>query len=386
MKIALSVIGKFHTFDLARELQARRALAGIFTGYPRFKLKKENLPPHKIHTWPWLYTPYMAMTQRDRLGVGLVRQWEWLNNTGLDSHVARRLPECDVFVGLSGSALRSGQTARRRGIRYVCDRGSSHIRVQDQLLREESERWGIPFEGVDPRVIAREEAEYAEADGITVPSSFSLRSFIDQGVPASKLHLLPYGVNLELFKPTAQPDDTRFDVLYVGGMNLNKGIPYLLKAYKELTHARKSLTFAGTPSLDFIATMKRHGLWRDDIKILGHVPQSQLKDLMSRSHVLVLASVQEGLAMVQAQALACGCVVIGTDHTGAQDLFDDEQEGFIVPVRDHMAIAARLQQLADNPGLRASMSSKALTRVQRAGGWRDYGDQAMAIYQQLKRS
>jgi alpha-maltose-1-phosphate synthase len=281
-----------------------------------------------------------------------------------------------VFVGLSGSALRSGQTARRRGIRYVCDRGSSHIRVQDQLLREESDLWGIPFEGVDPRVIDLEEAEYAEADGITVPSSFSLRTFIDQGVAASKLHLLPYGVNLDLFKPTGQPDDTRFDVLYAGGMNLNK----------ELVHARKSLTFAGTPAIDFIAAMKRHDLWSDDIQILGHVPQPQLKDIMSRSHVLVLASVQEGFGMVQAQAMACGCVVIGSNNTGAQDLFDDEQEGFIVPVRNHAAIAARLQQLADSPSLRASMSSKALKRVQRAGGWRDYGDQAMAIYQQLKRS
>ena len=55
---------------------------------------------------------------------------------------------------------------------------------------------------------------------------------------------------------------------------------------------------------------------------------------MSRSHVMVLPSIEEGLALVQAQALACGCPVIGTRHTGAEDLFSDGNEGFIVPIRN----------------------------------------------------
>ncbi|MDE2401332.1 MAG: glycosyltransferase [Burkholderiales bacterium] len=383
MKIALSTIGTFHSFDLARELHARQSLAAIFTGYPRFKLKGQQLPQDKIRTWPWLQAPYMAMPRRHLLGDALIREWEWRSRVGLDAHVARHLPDCDVFVGLSGSALRSGQTARRRGAHYVCDRGSAHIRVQDTLLREESDRWGVPFKGVDPRMIEREEAEYAEADCITVPSSFSVRSFVDAGVPAQKVRLLPYGVNLNLFKPTGAPATNRFDVLYVGGMNLNKGIPYLLQAYQALQHPAKTLTFAGSVSPDFIQAMRSHGLWPNDIQLLGHVPQAKLKDLMSRSHAMVLASVQEGLALVQAQAMACGCVVIGTEHTGAQDLFADRKEGFIVPIRNSDAIASRLQLLADDGKLRAEMSRRALIRVQSAGGWRDYGSQAQAIYREI---
>ena len=54
---------------------------------------------------------------------------------------------------------------------------------------------------------------------------------------------------------------------------------------------------------------------------------------------------EEGLALVQAQALACGCPVIGTWNTGAADLFSDGVEGFIVPPRDPKAIAERLRQL-----------------------------------------
>ena len=92
----------------------------------------------------------------------------------------------------------------------------------------------------------------------------------------------------------------------------------------------------------------------------------------------------EGLALVQAQAMACGCVVIGTPHTGAEDLLTDGQEGFVVPIRDGNALAQRLQQLADLPELRAEMGQRALARVRSIGGWRDYGAQALTIYAGIK--
>ena len=87
--------------------------------------------------------------------------------------------------------------------------------------------------------------------------------------------------------------------------------------------------------------------------------------------------------MVLSQAMACGCVVIATEHTGALDLYQDGQAGFIVPVRDGAAIADRMQMLADDPSRRMDMSQRAIQAVQGAGGWKDYGDAAMAVYQQL---
>jgi len=383
MKVVLSTLGKFHTFDLARELHRHSALVGVYTAYPRFKLRGEELPADKIHTFPWLHTPYMAWAGRERLGVRLLRAWEWLDRAALDRHVARQLPACDVFVGLSSSALLTGREARRRGARYVCDRGSTHIRAQDAWLRDEHERWGFDYPGIDPRIIDREEAEYAEADCITVPSAFNVRSFVDQGVPARKIRRLPYGVNLERFQPSGAPDPDRFDVLFAGAMSLRKGIPYLLRAYRAVQHPRKSLSFAGAVSGELVAKMRSLGLWPDDVRLLGHLAQPDLRDAMSRSHVMVLPSIEEGLALVQAQAMACGCPVIGTPNTGAEDLFVDGEEGCIVPARDSDALADRLQRLADRPEWRAQLSLRARAKVQRAGGWRDYGDQAMTLYREL---
>jgi glycosyltransferase involved in cell wall biosynthesis len=288
-------------------------------------------------------------------------------------------------VGLSGSTLAGGNAANRIGARYVCDRGSAHIRVQDQLLREEHEHWGVPFFRTDPRNIAREESEYDEADCITVPSGFVLRSFLSQGVSFKKMRLLPYGVNLSRFQPVAEPVVGRFDVLFVGGMSLRKGVQYLVQAYQKLNHPAKSLTFVGAPSHELIALLTTRGLWPSDAKILGHMPQTELKHLMSRSHVMVLPSIEEGLAMVQAQAMACACPVIASRSTGAEDLFSDGSEGFIVPTHDVDAIAERLQQLADQPQERAIMGQRALMRMRRIGGWHDYGQKAMTIYEEMLR-
>ena len=73
--------------------------------------------------------------------------------------------------------------------------------------------------------------------------------------------------------------------------------------------------------------------------MLGSIPQPELAALMSRSHVLALPSIEEGLALVQAQAMACGCPVVCSTNTGGEDLFTDGVEGFIVPIRDPIALA-----------------------------------------------
>lgn len=370
MRVVLSTLGKFHSFDLARQMHRLGAFEAIFTGYPSFKLGHERLPRERVRTFPWLHAPYM------RLGTHIHRVqrcWEWQDRLWFDRYVSRRTPACDVFCALSGSGLQSGRAARARGARYICDRGSSHIRYQDRLLREEYELQQVPFEGIDPRIVEREESEYDAADLITVPSSFALRSFVECGVPEAKLRLVPYGVDLHSFRTTARPEQGSFQVLFVGTVSVRKGLRYLIDAFNKLEHPRKRLTLIGPVSPELESSLDKLRT-RIDIAILGAQPQNRLKHYMSASHALVLPSIEEGLALVQAQALACGCPVISSTNTGAADLFSDGVEGYIVPVRDSNAIANRLQMLADNSHLHATMSAAALRRVESIGGWIRYGD------------
>jgi glycosyltransferase involved in cell wall biosynthesis len=98
---------------------------------------------------------------------------------------------------------------------------------------------------------------------------------------------------------------------------------------------------------------------------------------------MVLPSIEEGLALVQGQALACGCPVLASTNTGGEDLFSDGVEGYIVPVRDVAALTERMQQLADDPALQQRMSEAALRRVRTIGGWDEYGDRWENLLSQL---
>jgi glycosyltransferase involved in cell wall biosynthesis len=201
------------------------------------------------------------------------------------------------------------------------------------------------------------------------------------GVPAEKIHTLPYGVRLEAFTKVADPPTDTFQVLFAGNVSLRKGLPYLLQAFQQLRHPAKRLRVVGAMSPE-IKQLLSH-LPTENVEFLGALPQVQLPRLMSESHVLVLPSIEEGLALVQGQALACGCPVLASTNTGGEDLFSDGIEGFIVPIRDVDALADRMQRLADDPGLQRRMSEAALARVKLLGGWRDYGDMWERLLLQL---
>lgn len=373
IEVVQAVCGTFHHFDLARELEARGYLKQIDSTFPWRRLAREGVSRVKVRTFPWIHVPQLVLARRGLIPAPLNREITWMMFRSFDAWVARTMPRCDVFVGISGTGLRAGQTAQAGGAKYICDRGSSHIRYQDQILREEFAIWGgNPGIVVDPRMIAREEAEYEQADAITVPSEFSRRSFIELGVPAYKIHKIPYGVRLDRFQRVSEPPRDRFEVLFAGGVNLRKGIPYLLQAFAQLRHPRKRLRIAGSVSPEFQPVLAR--LPQTDVEFLGSLPQNQLAAVMNSSHVMVLPSIEEGLALVQGQALACGCPLISSYNTGGEDLFTDGVEGFLVPIRSAEAIAEKLQQLADDPALQQRMSECALRRVRQIGGWKEYGN------------
>ena len=232
MKVVLTTLGKFHSFDLARQLHARGALAAIFSGYPRFKLKGEGLPGRCVRTFPYLHTPYMAAGWRDRFGLRFLRQWEYWDRTSLDRFVARSLPEAEVFVGLSSCGLATGREAKRRGMKYVCDRGSTHIRHQDEVLREGTRAagaWSSPASTRASSSAKRPSTRWPTS--ITVPSTWVRDTFLARGLrerqgEGPQLRRGPASASIR--SASADPDGG-FDVLFVGGMSLRKGVPYLLR-------------------------------------------------------------------------------------------------------------------------------------------------------------
>ena len=388
MRVVQTVFGVFHHFELARELERRGHLQAIYSTWPWKRLEREGLSRSKVNTFPWLGLPDYLLGRSGYDFSRLQDELGYRNALLFDRWTERKIAallnsgqEPDALIGISGSSLRTGQRVQQHGGVFVCDRGSTHQRFQESTVAEEYRRWGATRPVSDDRDTAREEAIYAGADAITVPSTVARASFLAMGVPAEKVHVIPYGVRLEQFTPQGAPPSDEFSLLFAGSVGLRKGVPYLLEAFAALHAPRKRLRIVGEVQGEMRDVLSR--LPRDHVEFLGVLPQAELAALMSRSHALVLPSLEEGLALVQAQAMACGCPVICSTQTGGEDLFQDGVEGFIVPVRDTGALTDRMQRLADDPALQANMRAAALTRVKSLGGWKTYGDRWEALLRQL---
>jgi glycosyltransferase involved in cell wall biosynthesis len=196
------------------------------------------------------------------------------------------------------------------------------------------------------------------------------------GVPETKLRKVSYGVDLNLFRSARKRDET-FRVLYVGALSLRKGIPHLLEALAGLDLPNFELCLIGSVPSEIRPLLAKY---ENEFRYLGVIPRADLYKYYSQSSVLVIPSVEEGLALVQAQAMACGLPIIATINTGAEDLFTDGAEGFIVPIRNPEAIREKVLYLYENPDLRDRMAAAALSRVRALGGWDTYGERITDCY------
>jgi len=378
MNVSVFTIGRFHHFDLGRQLLRLRHRLSLFTSNPRRRVDRELLPFTKTH--PLLRIPY-AVGGR----LGFASHLYWLDEAllkDLANWLERSLDVewTDVFHGLDGTGPKAGRRVREGGKLWICDRGSSHILTQRDLLVKEHDDWHVAPPRFSAHRLERCVAEYEESHAITVPSQFAARSFVQRGIPPERVFVCPYGVDLSEFKPGVKRDDV-FRVVHVGQINVRKGIGHLLRALEPLVKKRKcELWLVGEIDAAVRGLLDNYS---GTFEYKGVYSRLELWQLYSQASVLVLASVEEGLALVQAQAMACGVPVIATTNTGAEDLFTDGVEGFILPIRSPEAIREKIEWMIDNRELRNEMAAASLARVKTLGGWDRYGERVVDVFKTL---
>ncbi len=373
MKVTLVVKSRFQFFHLARQLEKKQLFDKIYTGYPKFKLRDEKeLPIEKIITYPWFVASYMGWNQ---LGLNifdwLEKDWQFINGITLDNYVAKRINQPGVLISMSGNGLKCGSKMQSLGGKYICQRGSTHIEYQNDLLFDEYQRWGFKWKGIDERIINYELSEYEQADRITVPSEFAFQSFLKMGIPKSKLVKIPYGGRLDRFKKIDSPSKDKFSVLWVGEASLRKGFMYALEAFEKLKHPAKEFIVIGSISDEIKILIKGRNL--EYIFFKGTVPNIELINYYNKANAFVMPSIEDGFGIVLSEALACGCPVIATPNSGSVDLFTDSKEGFIVPIQNSQAIKESFEKLLDSSHLRNEMGQRGIEKVESFGGWDEFG-------------
>lgn len=374
MKIVQSTWVRFHHFDLAGELNRMGYLEKIFTSLPWWKVNKEakelSISNDKISCNFYLQGIRFVASKFPFYSSKLDEELAILQTKLYSNWVARELPDCNTYIGISGSGLKAGKLAKSRGSGYIMDRGSTNIRHANDILNEEHLKWGLRWHPIHPWLMENEEAEAEEANIITVPSHFVKDTFINYGTNPAKIRVVPYGVSLKEFYQVGVPPINVFRLVFVGQVSIRKGFPYLLKAFKKFQHPNKELIVVGNVQKEIKDLIAKIGC--KNVSFIGTVSRSKVKEYLSTAHALVLPSIEEGLALVQAQAMACGCPVIATPNTGAETLFTNNKEGLIIESRNVNALVEAFTKIADIPNLYKEMSEASIKKAISLGGWEEY--------------
>jgi teichuronic acid biosynthesis glycosyltransferase TuaC len=229
--------------------------------------------------------------------------------------------------------------------------------------------------GTLERVIAQQSSRFRAlitqpllaADAVIANSHALREDCLGLGVPAAKLHVIPNGVDLELFVPSDKRvmkrslglDPSRAWVLYCGNLRHVKGVDLLAEAIPRLRAARPELGFVLVGDGELRAALQQSlaAFLRDGSVIMtGALPQARVAQYMSAVDLLVLPSRSEARSNVIVEALACQTPIAAAAVGGIPEvvrvqhgrLFAPESSSAIVEaVLDLTGDAARLVQLGE---------------------------------------
>ena len=276
-------------------------------------------------------------------------------------------------------ALAQFEMAARLGLKRIYDLPIGYWRANRAISQEEVElqpEWRGTLNALaDPEEkLARKDAEIAAADVIFVASSFTRSTLTQYGGKVPEVRVIQYGTPPPTTTPRNLTESRQpLRVLYVGSLTQRKGISYLFEGVEKLG-AHACLTVIGrkvgsSEALD--AACNRH-------RWIESLPHAQILQEMRSHDVLVFPSLFEGFGLVIGEALSQGVPVITTAHTGGPDILREGVDGFIVPIRDAEAIAARLLQLHGDRKLLREMSENARARAAELA-WKAYQDRTVAL-------
>lgn len=318
MKINILSPGRFHVLDLARELDKNGFDVKFYSFVPTKRAKQFGLPKHCSSSIFWYIAPFLALCKLFRGAQWSIQLRIWLQ----DRITALLMRKCDILIAMSGDFVVAPKKAKRQGATIIIERGSKHILEQKRILES------IPSlkdkKPVPDANVKRELECYQFADYISVASLHVKRSFLQRNYPEDKIFVNPYGVDISMFYPKKM--EKKYDVIMVGAWSYQKGCDLIEDAINSvgcsLLHVG-SIVDVPFPSGSLFTHVEP-------------VNQTKLINYYNQAKVFLIPSRQEGLAMVQAQAIACNLPVIGSLDSGAEDLQKlVEEPKFVFIIKDY---------------------------------------------------
>lgn len=366
--VAIVVHGRFHAFDLARGLLECGCQVHLITSFSAAEVNAEpGLEAVKVYSLRW---HRWAARIAGRLFPSGPPVWvERVLHAGFGCHAAarlRRIAGVELVYAFAGVAAES---LRLPHLRSILARGSTHIRMQHQLLADLERRVGTRVEKPSTWRIAREEYEYQHCDRIRVLSRFCAESFVAMGVPEARLLHLPSTVALERFQPEARAIAERrarseqglpLRVLYVGSVCARKG-EWCLRQVCAAIAEEMELRVIGEQLAAPIGPD-----WSMRVQRLPRVAEAELPQHYAWADVFLFPSIEEGLPAVLLQAALSGLYLCTTANAGGADVLIDGGGELIAVDAVADFVAALRRAAAERASIHASAERNRLAQQQRS--------------------
>ena len=301
------------------------------------------------------------------------------------SHLKNRVHEFDIIH--DNQSLSYGLWALSRLVPTVAtihhpitrDRQIAVRSVRSFWKKVKHLRW-YSFIGMQKRVVRRlpkfiTVSEFSKAD---IHAEFD--------VPAERFHVVPNGINTELFYPLPhiEREPNRLIVTNSADQPL-KGLYYLLQAVHAISKQREiRLTVIGTPKEGggIEKLVKKLDLGHI-IDFTGRVSNEEFREHYAKASIAVVPSVYEGFGLPVGEAMASGIPVISTTGGALPEVAGDA--AMMVPPENPEALASAICELLDNPEKAKELGEAGYKRVQEQFTWKNAAEQTVAAYREAIR-
>lgn len=236
-----------------------------------------------------------------------------------DRIVARRIEklqgQVDIIHTWPLGALETLKTAKRMGIPTVLERPNAHTGFAMEVVQKECDRLGVTLppeheHAYNAEKLRREEAEYQLATRLLCPSEFVVKTFLDRCFAPEQLMRHIYGYDENVYYPGPENKDPSrgLTVLFVGVCAVRKGVHYALEAWLKSPACKTGTFLIAGEFLPAYQEKLALMLAQPSIQVLGH--RNDVPELMRKSDILVLPSIEEGSPLVVSEAAGSGCVPV----------------------------------------------------------------------------
>ena len=251
-------------------------------------------------------------------------------------------------------ALQTLKAAARLGIPTVLERCNAHTGFAMEVVQKECERLGLTLppdheHASNPEKLRMEEEEYRLADRLLCPSDFTVKTFLEKGYAKEKLARHIYGVDEKVYHPGSEPRDPGrgLTMLFVGVCAVRKGVHYALEAWLQSPASKNGTFLIAGEFLPAYAEKLGAMLSHPSVRVLGH--RNDVAELMRKSDILILPSIEEGFGLVVTEAMASGCVPLASE--ACTEICKHMVTGLMHRIGDVAAITQHITMLHEDRAL-----------------------------------